>query len=164
MIDLQPGADTLPGMDRQTAQDIRSAIRRRYTNKRAATTRYIIADEVRVGLGFHTYSGNNARSIDTLVIDTYRDFRRTAFEVKVSRSDFLSDLAKPDKHTPALALCHDFYWIAPKGMISPDEIPAGMGLMEVDPKGRTRIKVKSDYNMQTGIDEEFAYSIMRRLI
>ena len=162
MTEIRHG-DTLPGMAKITAQDIRAALRKRYSNKRFQSARYIIADEVRVGLGFTYWGDNNGRMIDALVIDTYKEYRRTAFEIKVSRSDFLSDLQDEDKHGPALALCHDFYWIAPKGMIHPDEIPAGMGLMEVDDKGRTRIKVKSDYNSQSGIDEEFAYSIMRRL-
>lgn len=50
-------------------------------------------------------------------------------EVKVSRSDFLSDIAKPEKREAYAAMSEAVYYVAPEGMIAPNEIPAGFGLL-----------------------------------
>lgn len=50
-------------------------------------------------------------------------------EVKVSRSDFLSDLAKPEKREAYAAMSEAVYYVAPEGMIDPAEMPQGYGLL-----------------------------------
>lgn len=51
----------------------------------------------------------------------------TCWEVKVSRSDFLSDIrsAKYERYLPH---CRKLYFATPAGLLSKDEIPEGMGL------------------------------------
>lgn len=51
-------------------------------------------------------------------------------EVKVSRADFLADLAKPEKREGYMPLAERFFYAAPQGMIDPREIPDGCGLVE----------------------------------
>ena len=59
-------------------------------------------------------------------------------ECKVSRADFLADRAKPFRQRPELGLgCERFYLTAP-GLIRPEELPAGWGLLECQ-KGRVRM-------------------------
>lgn len=61
----------------------------------------------------------------------------TGYEIKVSRSDWLND-----KKWPAYTdLVHEFYLVAPDGVIDVAEVPAGIGLMRV-PKTGDRLMVK----------------------
>lgn len=49
----------------------------------------------------------------------------TGYEVKVNRSDFLRDQKWPGY----LQYCHEFYFACPVGLISPEELPKGVGLI-----------------------------------
>lgn len=50
-------------------------------------------------------------------------------EVKVSRADFLSDLAKPEKREAYAGMAEAVYYVAPEGIIQPAEVPEGFGLL-----------------------------------
>jgi hypothetical protein len=63
----------------------------------------------------------------------------TLVECKVSRSDFLADRKKYFRQNPEVGLGYYRYFMAPKGLLKPDEMPAGWGLIEVDEKGKTRV-------------------------
>lgn len=52
-------------------------------------------------------------------------------EVKVSRADFLADRKKPHRTDPSLGMGTYRYFMAPAGLISPEELPARWGLIEV---------------------------------
>ena len=54
-----------------------------------------------------------------------------AYEVKVNRADFLSELADSTKRAAAIDWFSQFYFAVPTGLVKPDEIPAGCGLIEV---------------------------------
>lgn len=56
---------------------------------------------------------------------------RTAYEIKVSRSDFLSEIRKPIKRRFALRVSNRFYFVAPSGIVKIDEVPQECGLIEV---------------------------------
>jgi len=63
----------------------------------------------------------------------------TAYEVKVSRSDFLND----DKWPAYREVSHRFYWACPAGMIQPEEVADDCGLIWYNPETgglSTRIK------------------------
>jgi hypothetical protein len=52
-------------------------------------------------------------------------------EVKVSRADWNRELRNPIKRIAAMTLC-DFFWIVtPVGIVKREELPPGVGLMEV---------------------------------
>lgn len=50
-------------------------------------------------------------------------------EVKVSRADFLGDLARPEKRAAYARMSEAVYYVAPEGMITPSEVPQGFGLL-----------------------------------
>jgi hypothetical protein len=60
--------------------------------------------------------------IDMLAWSAWSGFKRIGYEVKVSRSDYRSELLKPDKRVHAMALVHEFYFAVPKGLLTDDEI------------------------------------------
>lgn len=68
---------------------------------------------------------------------------RIALEVKVTRADFKRDT--DEKRAAWFAVSDRFAYVAPVGMIKPDELPTGCGLMEYNPEavfGSDRLKWK----------------------
>ncbi|MEH6483081.1 MAG: adenylosuccinate synthase [Pseudomonas sp.] len=60
----------------------------------------------------------------------------TVVECKTSRSDFLADKKKPHRLDGGLGNWR--YFMAPTGLISPDELPRGWGLLEVNSRGHVK--------------------------
>lgn len=52
-------------------------------------------------------------------------------ECKASRADFAADAKKPWRSMPELGMGSFRYYMAPAGLLTADEIPAGWGLLEV---------------------------------
>ncbi|SJN14844.1 Phage protein [Halomonas citrativorans] len=59
-------------------------------------------------------------------------------EVKVSRSDFLADKKKPHRIDGGLGNWR--YYMCPEGMIQPEELPEGWGLLWVNSRGHVKPK------------------------
>ncbi len=62
-------------------------------------------------------------------------------ECKISRADFLVDRDKPFRRDPQIGVGSERFYMAPKGLIHVDEIPARWGLLEAS--GRQVEKVKA---------------------
>jgi len=61
-------------------------------------------------------------------------------EVKVSRSDWLAEPARPTKADPWWPVCHRWWLVVPSaGLVAEGELPAGWGLMV--PTGARRLRV-----------------------
>lgn len=60
---------------------------------------------------------------------------RTALEIKTSRADFLRDVARPEKQGPWRELANRHAFVVPEGLVRPDEVPAGSGLLVVSRHG-----------------------------
>jgi len=56
--------------------------------------------------------------------------RSIVVECKVSRADFLADAAKPFRLKPEEGLGAERLYLAPAGIISPEELPKNWGLLE----------------------------------
>jgi hypothetical protein len=70
---------------------------------------------------------------------TAEDEGSVVVEVKVSRSDYLADRAKPHRLEAGLGMGLYRYYLAPEGVISTQELPNGWGLVEVSSKGVLRV-------------------------
>lgn len=65
----------------------------------------------------------------------YDGFHTTVIEVKVSHSDFLHDKEKPARNIDVEYQCGNFRWyLCPDGIIKPNELPEGWGLLYWDGK------------------------------
>lgn len=62
----------------------------------------------------------------------------TVIECKVSRSDFLRDKNKPFRINTNQGMGDSRFYCAPKGLIKPEELPQGWGLIEILPSGKIR--------------------------
>lgn len=58
-----------------------------------------------------------------------REINPCVHEIKVSRADFLADVAKPEKREGYAALSEQFFYVAPAGVIAPADLPDGSGLL-----------------------------------
>ena len=99
----------------------------------------------------------------------YHNNQSTLIECKASRADFLSDKKKMFRERPYLGMGHNRYIMAPVGMIQPDELPEGWGLIDVYGKEsghRTAIaeiesKDFNDRNLQAELS--YLVSAIRRI-
>ena len=85
-----------------------------------------------------TWTGSHIRLDAWTMNRSWAHLCMTGYEVKVSRSDFMNDKKWPGY----LNLCHELYFVTPKGIIQKDELPAEVGLMEVAGTGRVLITRK----------------------
>lgn len=86
----------------------------------------------------------------------------TGYEVKVSRSDFVSD----NKWMSYLPLCNQFYFVAPPGVIDPAELSPDCGLMVVAGEGsgtRLLTKKKAPYRQVEIPEAIYRYILMCRV-
>jgi len=51
-------------------------------------------------------------------------------ECKISHADFLADRVKPFRQNPQLGVGSERFYLTPRNLIRPDELPAGWGLLE----------------------------------
>lgn len=70
----------------------------------------------------------------------YDDTVSVVVEAKTSRSDFLADRKKPHR-APGQGIGVYRYMMCPEGLISPDELPEGWGLLWVNKRGHIKPKV-----------------------
>lgn len=87
-------------------------------------------DELRIGTG---YGKDAEQRIDFWAMASIpsQRFRRIAYEIKLSRADFVREIMNPRKRARALLYSNEFYFCAPVGIIHADEIPPECGLCEV---------------------------------
>ena len=85
--------------------------------------------ELRNGTGF----GRQERYVDAFAMNLYPSKKhwRVAYEIKVSRSDFLGELKKPEKRQFGFEISNEFWYVCAPGVAKPEEIPQDCGLLEV---------------------------------
>lgn len=90
-----------------------------------------------------------------------RQFKRKeirAYEVKVSRSDFLVDVGR-QKWRKYLDVCHRVYFATPAGLLKKSEIPPGAGLFVLGDGGWHVVK-HAKYNEPPNLDVDAVLSIL----
>lgn len=94
---------------------------------------WLFVCELRTSTGFT----RDMQRIDALAIHLWpsAQYKREAYEVKLTRSDFLREIKQPQKRKLALLYSNTFYFLAPQGLIKPAELPVECGLREVRPDG-----------------------------
>ena len=134
-------------------------------NQKYPPPQWAFFEELRVGTGYkNRKEGKNPEQrMDAWAINCYpsKQFATIAFEVKVSRSDYLHEIANPDKRKQAIQLSNEFYFVVPSGLVSAEEVPGECGLMVVCDKVIKVIK-KPVINPDPLLDWQFVASIARR--
>lgn len=142
---------------RLTANDVLDALEARHAAATNGVIEWAFAREV------PTSTGGHRNRIDALAMNCYQSKRYTvvAYEVKVSRADFLQELRKPHKSSDARALSHEFVFAVPKGMVDREEVPSFAGLVEVSATGRCVMRVRPPKTERDEWPATFLASVLR---
>jgi len=80
-------------------------------------------------------------------------------ECKASRADFLADRGKPFRQKPETGVGSERYYLAPRGLIRAEELPAGWGLLEV--RGREIERAKpSAKDLRSAIGFQYEMNLL----
>lgn len=113
-----------------TAHNIKKLLHLRHAAPRNGLGGWAVFDEFIPGTGTSSSAGSR---IDVWAMNVWPSggFVTIAYEIKVSRGDFLRELKDDHKRDWALTFSDEFYFVAPKDLIKPDELPDNSGLIEV---------------------------------
>lgn len=136
--------DPEPVPIRWTERMMLDLIRQRYSQiSQGAGPRYVVAEHVRNCAGFGGYGSNpTLRTADAMAVDLWPSTGNLihGIEVKVSRSDWLTELKDPEKAEAFRPYC-DHWWLAvPDAAIVRDDLPEGWGLLAVGRDGKLRAR------------------------
>jgi len=127
-----PVPEPAPPVVQLTEHDVLEALRRRYSITYGNGDRWAFATHVRCSAGFGR--GGLIRTADAVAMDLWpsQGLAIHGHEVKVSRSDWLTELRAPEKSFPVRRYC-DRWWlvVGHRSIVKPGELPDGWGLMEV---------------------------------
>lgn len=130
-------AKTDKTIEKVTSQDVRRLIADRHgivpalPNSPRTAAEWALFFELRNGTGFNGGAGENYA--DALAINLYPSKKhwRVAYEIKISRSDFLHELKNPHKRQWAFDISNEFWFACAPGVAKPEELPEGCGLLVV---------------------------------
>lgn len=85
-------------------------------------------------------------------------------EVKISRADFFADRKKIFRQDNARGM-GDFRWfLTPSGLVRPDELPEGFGLIEWEPSRRRAVQVVREAVRQAAKGDRYETYVLLSLI
>lgn len=146
-----------------TAAEVIDLLRARYDKEgNGNSKRYVFVEQVAPATGF----SHKSTWIDAMVFSMWpsEGLHRQAFEVKVSRQDFLGEINNPTKNAWFKANSHMFWYVtAPGVVVAADEIPEQCGWLEAQ-KGRLVIKKQAVVRrIDDKIDAKFFASVARSM-
>lgn len=105
-----------------------------------------------------TQLGSHLRLDAWAMRKSWVNFSTLGYEIKVSRSDWMRD----QKWESYRGLVHELYLVAPKGLIQVDELPAGVGLIEVVGSKRLVTRRKAVWEEIPPPEDLYKYVLMCR--
>ncbi len=99
-----------------TSHDLNQAIRSRYE-----APEWLVEQEVTL----------DGRRLDAVAFGMWKDYRVVGFEIKVSRGDWLRELASFQKSEGWMEVVDAFYVVTPPKLVKVEELPVGWGLLEL---------------------------------
>lgn len=146
-----------------TAEDLLERLHTKYgtgwVSDKRDSKKYVLLEQVASGTGWA-----NEGWVDAIVLGMWpsEGLTRRAFEIKVSRPDFLNELQNPKKNAWVREYCHTFWYVAPKDVIKEEELPEGDGWL--CPHGDSLRIVRHAKRREVTLDDSFVASLARSLI
>jgi hypothetical protein len=109
-------------------------------------------------------TGGGTRYADAVAVNLWssRGHAVIGMEIKVSRSDWLRELKKPEKaETSVYRFCDKWYLVAPKGVVKDGELPQTWGLLELRATGLVEV-VTAPKLEPVPVTKGFFASLLRR--
>jgi hypothetical protein len=141
--------------DQITASDIKAALSVKYCPPEWCVY-FEVADQS---------GGYTKRYADAVAMSIWpsRGYQIHGFEIKVSRSDFLSEMKQPEKSDPVSKYCDHWWLVTPPKLVDAAELPTNWGLMVLQKNG-LRIKKQAPKTRAESLDRGFAAALLRRSI
>ena len=93
-----------------------------------------------------------------------KGWQRLAFEIKRTRADFMREVDTPAKRAWLEGLFHQCYFVVAPGIVKPDEVPEGWGLLVATKKGDGLRRTKAAQHREIDpLPEHLALSAIRAL-
>lgn len=125
------------------AEGITSDVIKRLLRQRHADTyQWAFFDEFTPGIGYGTVGVSTRLDAWAMNVWPSGGYTTIAYEIKVSRGDFLREMKDAHKRDWALTFTDEFYFVAPRHLISVKELPENCGLVEV-----TKVDVRGSYEI-----------------
>jgi hypothetical protein len=141
------------------AEEIVDLIRKKYPSIKKGYNPHVVLEQVPDG------TTNQNRWVDVAVFSMWESLgglTRSAFEIKVTREDFLNELRNPEKHQWCKECFHEFWFVAPKDVINIDELPSGSGWMYPTHEGnKLMIARQAPRNDNPRLDDQLLSAFMR---
>jgi hypothetical protein len=80
-------------------------------------------------------------------------------ECKVSRADFLADRGKPARQRPETGMGAERFYLMPAGLLRPEELSAGWGLLECH-QGKVRLIRRSVKNFRSEVGFKYEMNLL----
>ncbi|OEU66205.1 MAG: hypothetical protein BA863_09185 [Desulfovibrio sp. S3730MH75] len=120
-----------------------------------------LVNSVGCNFAFRDLGSHNAEIPDAI---GWRDgWASHLVECKTSRSDFLADKKKWFRRNPDMGMGMYRYMMCPKGMIKPEEVPEGWGLLYVLPKTIRKVKKAETQKNNHKAEMTLLVSALRRV-
>jgi hypothetical protein len=105
---------------------------------------------------------SDERTFDAYAINTWpsKKHLRIAYEVKISRSDFMREVNAPYKRASAMDASNQYYFVVPKGLVEVREVPENCGLIEANAGGLRTVVVARHREIKPP-DLQFICSLLR---
>lgn len=144
-----------------TACEIVQRLRARYATERGWLT---FAELQRQGEATGPGARRTTRQIDFVAVNRWESRRGqvVAVEVKVDRADFAREVETPEKRAAWEDVASEFWFATPAGLVQPDEVPEGCGLLEVWGQ-KLRARKRAQARKTAGADPPLLRAIVRRL-
>ena len=150
-----------PTVARHTERDMLDLLHDRYSARSQSGRRYVCAEHVRSATGFSGWDFVNRASRVIRTADFVAQDLLHGHEVKVSRSDWLTELGDPSKAEAIKRYCDRWWLVVPHRSIVRDDLPEGWGLLDIGPNGRLRVACRAPALTPDPIPAEFRASLMR---
>lgn len=136
-----------------TSAEINALLRKRY-----AHPEWALCFEVANATG-----SNARRYADAVAMNLFpsRGLTLHGFEIKVSKSDFRNEIAKPEKSAPVQQYCDHWWIVAPAHAVDEDMLPKTWGWLRVDGAKLVQVKPAPDLDAKP-VTRQFMAALVRR--
>lgn len=141
-----------------TAPDVLRALERWHRRGKTAGAGWALFPEFRCAVGWRPdtqrhraaadldgLTVNPEARVDLYAVNLWPSFgcRLIAYEIKISRADFLAEIRHPEKRESAWAISTEYVFVTPQDLVKPGELPEGCGLYEVryGSKGASHLEI-----------------------
>lgn len=116
-----------------TADEIKAILQKRHSS----LLRWICVTELPMTTGL---AWLNIIDVFAMALIPSMNYERIAYEIKISRADWLSELRKPKKRARAVALSNRFFFVLAPNIYRKGDLPKDdCGILEITPEKRIKV-------------------------